>query len=171
HIHALWEEIQHQAATTARGRCVPYIFTPHGMLDPWSLAQGRWKKRLYLAWRLRRDLDSAAAIHFTSERERELSSRLSLKPMTLVEPLGIDLAEFEDLPPRGEFRSAHSELAGKTVALFLGRLHQKKGLDVLIEAFAQHRVANAALVIAGPDDGYGATAQELVRRHRLSECV
>src|SRR2546426_6223596 len=42
HIHALWEEIQHQAAVAARRAGAPYIFRPCGMLDPWSLSQSRW---------------------------------------------------------------------------------------------------------------------------------
>src|SRR5437588_595545 len=56
HVHALWEEAQHQAAAVSRRLSVPYIMTPHGMLDPYSLAQSATRKRLYLRWRLRRDL-------------------------------------------------------------------------------------------------------------------
>lgn len=59
HIHALWEEVQHQAARAARRQKVPYIIRPCGMLDPWSLAQSRWKKKIYMLWRLRKDLRCA----------------------------------------------------------------------------------------------------------------
>ncbi len=69
HIHALWEEIQHQAAGAARRHGVPYIIRPCGMLDPWSLAQRKWKKRIYMALRLRSDLNHASALHFTAELE------------------------------------------------------------------------------------------------------
>ena len=55
HVHALWEEIQHLASRAAFQAGVPYLVTPHGMLDPWSLSQSRWKKKLYFAWRLRRE--------------------------------------------------------------------------------------------------------------------
>ena len=47
------------------------MVTPHGMLDPWSLSQSKWKKRIYWVWRLRRDLRRAAAIHFTAAGEQE----------------------------------------------------------------------------------------------------
>ncbi len=104
HIHALWEEIQHQAARTAGRRGVPYIFRPCGMLDPWSLAQSRWKKRLYLAWRLRRDLNEASLLHFTSQTERDLTRPLKLRSPSAVIPNGVQLEEFENLPPRGGFR-------------------------------------------------------------------
>jgi hypothetical protein len=53
--------------SSAGGFYKPYLFTPHGMLDPWSLRQGRLKKNIYLTARLRKDLDQATAIHFTDE--------------------------------------------------------------------------------------------------------
>src|ERR1043165_2615075 len=89
HIHALWEEIQHQAARAARAarkQKIPYIIRPCGMLDPWSLAQSRLKKRLYLALRLRRDLNRAALLHFTSQTERDLVAPLRLIAPTIIQP-------------------------------------------------------------------------------------
>ena len=64
HIHAIWEEIQHQAACLARRLRRKYIFRPCGMLDPWSLRQSKWKKKIYMALRLRKDLNGAAAAAF-----------------------------------------------------------------------------------------------------------
>ena len=75
HVHSLWEEPQYRAARP-RERGVPYIMRPCGMLDPWSLAQSRLKKWLYMALRLRRVLDRAAALHFTSDAERDLTAPL-----------------------------------------------------------------------------------------------
>src|SRR5439155_4804856 len=72
HIHGLWEEIQHCSATIARELGKPYVFTPHGMLTPWSLRQKWLKKKVYLMARLRLDLNGAARIHFTSRAERDL---------------------------------------------------------------------------------------------------
>src|SRR4051812_35768719 len=87
HIHGVWEEIQHQAARIAQAQGKPYMFTPHGMLDPWSLSQSRLKKQIYLALRLKRDLDQAAAMHFTDETERDLVAPLKIKAPTIVERL------------------------------------------------------------------------------------
>src|SRR6185312_10212997 len=95
HIHSVWEEPQHLAARAAIKQGKPYIFTPHGMLDPWSLAQKKWKKRIYMAWRLRRDLNQASALHFTTEAERDACHALGLKPPSVVIPLGISWDEFE----------------------------------------------------------------------------
>jgi glycosyltransferase involved in cell wall biosynthesis len=166
HIHALWEEVQHRAARVARELGKPYVITPHGMLDPWSLRQSKWKKRLYLALRMRSNLDHAAAIHYTSEIERDLSTPLKLRPPTIVEPNGVDLAEFENLPPRGAFRAKHAVVGGdRPMVLFLGRVHPKKGLDLLLPAFAQAAPPRAGLVIAGPaeDDAYAEQLRMKVR--------
>jgi glycosyltransferase involved in cell wall biosynthesis len=173
HIHGLWEEIQHQAATVARQRGVPYLITPHGMLDPWSLSQSAIKKRLYLALRLRHDLNNAAAIHFTDEVERDLTAPLKLTAPALVERLIIDLHDFASLPPRGQFRAKYRELLtdDRPIVLFLGRLHHKKGLELLIPAMADVKPGNAVLVIAGPDsgDGYRARLEALARQQGIAD--
>ena len=130
HIHALWEEIQHQAAKIAHRLGVPYIIRPCGMLDPWSLAQNPLKKNLYLAWRLRKNLNRAAAIHFTSNAERDMTTPLGLTPPTIVEPNGVDFAEFHDLPPTGSFRARYQSIADRPWVMFLGRIHPGKGLEI-----------------------------------------
>jgi glycosyltransferase involved in cell wall biosynthesis len=180
HVHALWEEAQHQAARACQRRGKPYVITPHGMLSPWSFANGtainRWGKRVYMAMRLRRNLDGAAALHFTTGVERDLSGRLGLRPPAIIEPVGIDVGEFESLPARGAFRERFGQVGQRPMVLFLGRLSPQKGLDVLMPAFArfqeQDRVSNAVLVLAGPDyDAYGDHVRQIVRRHRLEDRV
>jgi glycosyltransferase involved in cell wall biosynthesis len=124
------------------------------MLDPWSLRQGRLKKALYLMWRMRRHLNAASAIHFTAEAERVGTTRLRLRAPAIVEPNGIDVSEYANLPPRGTFRQRWNIPARQTALLFLGRLHPKKGLDLLLPAFAMLK-GDSLLVLAGPgDDDY-----------------
>ena len=176
HVHALWEEIQHQAAVISRKLGKPYVFTPHGMLDPWGLSQSRLKKKLYLALRLRRDLNRAAAIHFTDETERDLAAPLKLTAPAIVERLIIDLSDFDPPPPRGQFRAKFASQLGdgdRPILLFMSRIHPKKGLDLLIPAFAQLRATqDATLVIAGPDiDGYQAKVEAMVREHNVADRV
>jgi glycosyltransferase involved in cell wall biosynthesis len=172
HIHGIWEHLQHLGAVVARKHGVPYLIRPCGMLDPWSLRQSRCRKRAYLALRLRRDLNNAAAIHYTTPRERDLAEPLGLKPQAIVEPNGIDLAEFDDLPPTGTFRDQHPQIGDRPMVLFLGRLHHKKGPDILIQAFAQAGLPDAVLVLAGPgEDHYLAQLKALVAKHGLEERV
>jgi glycosyltransferase involved in cell wall biosynthesis len=174
HIHGLFEDAQHHAARAAQRRGVPYVITPHDMLSPWNMARNRLAKHLYLMLRLRPNLNRAAAIHFTSDAERDLVAPLGLRPPAIVERLGLDLTEFRELPPRGSFRSRHPPIGGKPFVLFLGRIDYKKGLDVLIPAFAAAatNLPDAMLVIAGPDrDGYEPAVRDMVARHGLHDRV
>ena len=162
HVHALWEEIQHRAAQTSQRHGRPYLVRPCGGLHPWSLSQGAMKKRLYLALRLRRNLDRAAGLHFTTQAERDATAPLGLRAPAIIEPNGVDLREFAGIE-REEARASLRELVGRhgvtldrqRVVIFLGRLHPKKGLDVLVPAFADAVAAgleDAVLVLAGPEE-------------------
>jgi glycosyltransferase involved in cell wall biosynthesis len=175
HVHAMWEQIQHVACRAARRRGVPYVYTPHGMLDPWNMSNGWLKKRMYFALRMRKNLNRAAVVHFTTGMERDAVGRLELTAPGIVEPLGIDAGEFRELPPANAFKSKHPALADKRLITFLGRLDKGKGLEVLIPAFASvaPRYPDAHLVIVGPDShsGYRATVEELIRAHHLMDRV
>ena len=142
------------------------------MLDPWSMRQRPFRKMAYMTWRLRRNLNNAASIHCTSEGERDLLERLHLRAPRIVEPNGVDLAEFVNLPQRGAFRNRYSGIGDRPIVLFLGRLHYKKGLDLLIPAFASGTSGEVMLVIAGPDgDGYQAKIERLVDLYKLNDRV
>jgi glycosyltransferase involved in cell wall biosynthesis len=172
HVHGLFEDAQHHGARAAQRRGVPYIITPHGMLSPWNMSRNRLFKRIYLAVRLRKNLNQAAALHFTSEVERDLVAPLELQPRAIVQRLGLDLSDFRELPAAGAFRGQWPQLGPRPFVLFLGRIDYKKGLDVLIPAFAAAKLADVPLVIAGPDrDGYEPAVREMVARYGLDERV
>jgi len=81
-------------------------------------------------------------------------------------PNGIDLAEFENLPTRGNFRRKYGLSNEEKIVLFLGRINQVKGLDLLVKAFASisREMADTKLIIAGPDDGYLSTLEQLIEK-------
>lgn len=171
HIHSVWEEPQHLAARAAIKKGKPYIITPHGMLDPWSLAQKKWKKRLYMAWRLRRDLNQASALHFTTEAERDACRALGLKPQSVVTPLGISWDEFESLPPRDALRRKYPQIGTRPILVFLGRIHPGKGVEYLVPALA-HTRTNPILVLVGPDSkGFRSTIETMVDQAGLKDRV
>jgi len=151
HGHGLWQYLVHWGASACRAKSVPYILRPCGMLDPWCLAQGRLKKQLFLALKAKRDLNQAAAMHFTTETERQLVARLGLKSPPFVIPNGIDCSEFEHLPREGQFREQHG-IADRPLVVYLSRLHHKKGLDLLLPAFAEAAPADAVLALVGPGE-------------------
>ena len=162
------------SATSGNGRSaaikIPYVITPHGMLTNWSLGQKKWKKRLYMIWRLNRDVRSAAAVHFITAQERQQSDARFQRVQVIVEPIGIDLAEFQLLPPRGGFRAARGLTPDVPLIVFLGRIHPGKGLEHLVPAMPN--VPGAMLVIVGPDSGgYRSQIEQRIRRFGIENRV
>ncbi len=155
HLHGLWQDQTRRGARAASRSRIPYLIAAHGMAEPWALAQKRWKKKLYLALVESRNLRGSACLHALSRPE--IDHLRGLAPWTPVAfvPNGVDLSAFDDPPPRSLLEAEHPELVGKTIILFYGRLHPKKGLDMLAESFA--RLApdypSAHLLLAGNDDG------------------
>ena len=171
HVHGLWENLQHQTMVAARKAGRPYVVTPHGMLSQWALKHRGFKKKIYLALRLRGDLRQASILHFATTEEARQAALLQLGPRQLVEPHGLDLAEFTSLPAPGAFSNRHPQLADHPLITFMGRLHPVKGLDLLIPAFAGLD-SNARLALVGPDgDGFGDTLRALVNQHGLQDRV
>jgi glycosyltransferase involved in cell wall biosynthesis len=172
HIHGLWEDVQHHASRISARLGKPYIIRPCGMLSRYAMAQGRLKKQLYLALRLRAHLNRASAIHYTADLEREEAARLHLKAHSLVLPNGVDLTQYARLPAAGTFRARHPEVGERPFVLFLSRIQRKKGLDYLIPAFARTQ-GHSMLVIAGPNEGgYEGLVRAMVKKFKcsLQEC-
>lgn len=153
--HGLW---QWQGAGTRQGLAgtdTPYYLFPHGMLDPWFRTAWPLKHlRKMLYWRLfeNRVVRDAAAVIFTAEEER-LLGRETFSPWLAKKELIIPLGTLG--PPqnredaRAKFLARFPELRGKRLLIFLSRIHEKKGCDLLLEAL--RRVAPPLhLVLAGP---------------------
>lgn len=128
HGNGLWQFPVHFMAKKARKNKIPYIISPHGMLEPWSLEQSKWKKNLAMCVFQKNDLRNAAVLHVTANMEAENIRNLGFENPIAVIPNGIDLKEF----PKFE----KSKTAEKKI-VFLSRLHQKKGIENLIEAWSQ----------------------------------
>jgi glycosyltransferase involved in cell wall biosynthesis len=172
HVHGLWEEIQHQAARAATRHRKSYVVTPHGMLSPWSLAQSKWKKRVYLLWRLGRNLREAGALHCTSDAEAAHVRRFVSGSRVIVEPLGLNLADFEPLPAQGTFRAAHPQIGDRPLVVYLGRIHPGKGVEYLIPALARCGDPRAMLAVVGPDsEGFEAEVRRLAEAQGVRERV
>ncbi len=161
HVHGLYRFPATIAAYLSRRYGVPYIIRPHGSLDPYlydKSTTGQLRlKRLYERWFDLPNLNAASAIHYTAEEERERASFLNLRSPSFIIPNGLNWESYETLPERGLLR-ARWGVGDAPLVLFLGRLHSKKGLDLLVPAFDAIRQvkSNTKLVIAGPEnDDYG----------------
>lgn len=170
HMHGIWNPILPHVATAARKLGKPYALVPHGMLDPWCLTgQGfakATKKRLALALVYKKMIDGASFLHVLNADEGRLMQPLALKPPTVILPNGVFESEVSPLPPAGSFRAKRPELGNDPYILFLSRLHFKKGLDYLADAFAEvlRSHPTARLVVAGPDDGMVAPMTEQLQK-------
>ena len=143
HIHAVFNHACVAAARACLAHRVPYIIRPLGTLEPWSLKQKRFRKSVF--WHLQGEqmLRGAAAVHYTTAAEqRSVEERFGLTNGIVI-PLAIE-AEGDRVPANGDLSKVVSELNGNPYVLVLSRLHHKKGLDVLIDAFLEV-TADAAL--------------------------
>ncbi len=157
HLHSVWETSLRVAGRLCRRHRVPYAVLLNGMLDPWSMSQSRWKKKLAMAMGYRQMLEGAAFLHLGNRDESALIKPLGLRVAERVIPNGVFFEEIEPLPARGLFYAKHPELSGRPFVLFLSRLHYKKGLDILADAFARlaAMLPEVDLVVAGPEGGAG----------------
>jgi len=174
-IISMWNYPTTIAAHYCRTHNKRYIISPRGVFYPETMRKKAWKKWLYYNIALKKSVESANAIHYTTEDEAQnCHAFIGLKnPYTIV-PNGIDLRGFSALPAPEELKERYPTLKGKKVILFLGRLNWKKGLDILVKAFAAiaRKHADAHLLIAGNDeDGYRGTVEKWVREQGVGDKV
>jgi glycosyltransferase involved in cell wall biosynthesis len=157
-VHGLWRYHAFGTWLALRGANVPYYVYPHGMLDPWfkvTYPLKHLKKWLYWPWADYRVLRDARAVLFTCEEERNLSrqSFWLYRARERVVAFGTSTPPVDSGALRRHFCNAHPELQGRRLLLFLGRIHVKKGCDLLLRAFAAvaDRDQRLHLVLAGPD--------------------
>jgi glycosyltransferase involved in cell wall biosynthesis len=165
-VHGLWQYSSFGVWRALHGTTTPYFVFPHGMLDPWfnrAYPLKRIKKLLYWPWAEYRVLRDAAVVLFTSEEERRLAreSFLPYRCNEVVVNYGTAAAGVDLENARGDFSNNFPQLREKRFLLFLGRLHEKKGCELLIQAFSEIRNSAGTdrslhLVIAGPyaDESY-----------------
>lgn len=168
HIHGVWQYPTLAAARACRHFRVPYVLSPCGALDPYGLRVRRGFKLLYGLLIERQTLRRAEAIHFTSPLEREQARMFGFNRPNVVIPRSLRLDGMPK-PPLGAFRARHPEIGNRKILLFLGRLHPKKRLDLIVEAFTilARRHNDTHLVFAGPEDGGGSQAREKLKQSGL----
>lgn len=178
-VSGLWQ--YHAFATRSALRQIgkPYFIFTHGMLDPWfkqTYPIKHFKKWLYWPWAEYRVLRDAQAVLFTSEEER-LRARQSFWLYRVHEKV---VAYGSGAPPddrehlREEFLMRFPELRNRRILIFLGRIHEKKGCDLLIEALGRVKelIPDLHLVMAGPDqDGWLVKLQQLAVTHGVQDKI
>lgn len=162
HIHGLWSPDLLAAADACRKAGIPYFWEPHGMLIREAINQKRWKKELFLALGLRRALRQAAGLIFVTAEERDHSvipsgigpDTCHVVPLPVVTPPMVIDESF-----RNEARAKFKIPLGVPCAVFMGRLHPVKRVEMAIEALSvivqQPAFRDShLLLIGGGEEGY-----------------
>ncbi len=172
HTHGVWQYPSIATATYCHRNRVPYMISPHGMLDPWAVRHRRWKKVIAYAIYESNHIRGARCIRALCESEAQSIRKMGLKNPVAIIPNGIDLptvmpgqADLPEAPWVGAIEP------GRKVLLFLSRIHPKKGLVNLLHAWASaiadhgKRDAQWCLAIAGWDqDGHEAELKRLATK-------
>ncbi len=179
HLHGIWMYPSHAGAMWARQTRRPYMISPHGMLDPWITARGRWKKALARLVYERNSWAEATALHGLTTREAEDITRESGRRDTVV------------IPNAGPAVSAGLGAERQKGVAYIGRIHPKKNLLALVSAWRaaglpddwrltiagwgdEAEVVRLRAMVAERADGvsfvgpiYGADKQALLERSRF----
>lgn len=157
-VNGLWQYGSYATWQALHGTETPYFVFTHGMLDPWfkrTYPLKHLKKWLFWPWADYRVLRDAAAVFFTCEEERLLARRSFwlYRCNEAVVGYGTAAPDGDSEMQRSAFLARFPELQGKRMLLFLSRIHEKKGCDLLINAFAAVCKLDERLhlVMAGPD--------------------
>jgi glycosyltransferase involved in cell wall biosynthesis len=166
HVHSVWDPATRAAGAAALRSRIPYVVTTHGMLDTWGMSQGLLrpaKKRIALRLAIGRVLRGAAFLHALTDGEADGIRSFGYGERISVVPNGIFLEEVVEDAAKAERVPLPDAVGEAPFALFLGRLHPVKGIDLLISAFAEvvRRSPGKHLVIAGPDFGEEAALRAL----------
>ena len=156
----------------AKRHRIPYVLQAHGSLP--RIMGKRCLKQLYdKTWGYQLLREASKVIAFTPTEAEQYRALGIVQERIGVVPNGIDLSEYRDLPRRGEFKSKYSIDESAKVILYLGRIHRRKGIDLLVRAFADlaKERDDVVLVVSGPDDGHLGELQKLIASLEINDKV
>lgn len=148
----------------------PYVIQAHGNLE----AQVGLFRKFYDYFYLPKILADARVCIALNRREVEQYRRLGVDPNKIVVlPNGIDLVEYSSLPAKGSFKKKIGMMDSEKILLYLGRIHEAKGLDILVKAFANvaKKFDEVKVVIAGVDDGYIGKLKALIKALKMESKI
>lgn len=142
HLQHIWNPYIQVMAFWAYQKKIPYIITPRGMLEPWIMTHNPWKKKIALFLYQKKAIQRAAHIHATAQMEAKNIQALGFtKPICII-PNGIDLTDVKETKKK----------YGTRKMVFISRIHPKKGIELLLEAWRNSNTNGWILEIAGNGD-------------------
>lgn len=174
HIHEHRQTLAIFVSYFARKNKIPYIVQAHGSVLPFFQKEGL--KNIFDKVFGFRILHNASCVFALTEIEKEQYLKMGVDEDKIeIVPLGINLEEYANLPDYGKFRSKFHINDDDKLILFVGRIHEIKGLDLLIGSFNDLIINNndhpIKLAIVGPDDGYLSKLEEKIREYSIEDNV
>ena len=186
HIHEHRQTLAILASYFARKNNIPYIVQAHGSVLPFFQKEGL--KNLFDKVFGFKILHNASCVFALTEVEKEQYLKMGVDEDKIeIVPLGINLEEYENLPAYGKFRSKFNIDENDKLILFVGRIHEIKGLGLLIDAFndlinqdseenslegnSEENGHSIKLALVGPDDGYLTELEDKIEEYSLEENV
>jgi poly(glycerol-phosphate) alpha-glucosyltransferase len=168
HVHGLWEFPTLIAYKLKKEKAIPYIISPRGMLDKWALNNSKYKKKIVSFLYEKRNLKNAICIHALCESEYESIRAFGLKNPVAIIPNSIQVQ------PKSTINNKVKN--DKKRLLFLGRIHPKKGIELLIEAINMLKdddfTKKWEIVIAGWDENnHLKKLTELTNKYNLKSII
>lgn len=171
HVHSCLSFQGFLASLFARRNGVPYVLQAHGSVPR---SQQRILKSFYDGLFSFYMLKNASKLIALTPMEAEQYKNIGM-PEDKIEiiPNGIDMSYYADLPSKGSFKKKFSIKGNEKIVVYLGRIHRIKGIDILVEAFANvlKKLENIKLVVVGPDDGFLGELKHLIKALKIEDDV
>lgn len=142
HINGIWNPQNFVFQKAAEKLGIKVILSPHGMLEPWILSNNPWKKKIGMFLYQKKAIQRVSYIHATATMESVSITALGFKNPICIIPNGIDLSDIK------HFKTCY----GTRKMVFLSRMHPKKGIELLLEAWRNSNTIEWTLEIAGNGD-------------------
>lgn len=176
HMHGLWMYPNWAAGTVARTKSIPYVISPHGMLDPRSLRMNAWKKSIVKYLFEKKNIDNVSCIQACSELEAGHFRSYGYSGPIAVIKSGISQTALDAAKkqPTSNLANRYQHLSDKKIMLYLSRLHEQKGPEILLNAWQYLFRGNQDwhLVVSGyGDDSYIQGLRKLVSDNGMEHVV
>lgn len=162
HIHGVWMYPQYIMAKICVEKNIPFIFTSHGMYEPWLWLKGRLKKKIYFHLVAKKYFSKANYIHAIT-----LDELKNLKELFKTDKF----IQIPNLISINSYAKNVSTVIDDKYILYLGRLDSKKGIDLLLKSFSKIKDSGFKLKIAGSFNPYKLVLDDLVKKLNIEDCV
>ena len=165
HIHGTWTYLNLIAAKFAVKKNIPFILSPHGMYEPWIWNKGKFKKFFYFTFISKKWFEKADYIHtITGIESNSVKSYFKNKNI-------IEIPNLISFNKNEVFENNLNELTNDKYILYLGRINEKKGIDILIKSLKKIDNKMIKLLITGGFNKYQKQLQQIVEKLGLKERI